>query len=103
MIRAVILAVGALYLSACAIAPQLVTVEADHVSHLTQHQPFTGHPTNFGFDSVSLIARWRRGRVYGEVSEGVVLEGKDGDCYGGLWGPREVFGARVGYVLWSRQ
>lgn len=76
-----------------------VSVEVDHVSHVTQH--FGSHPTDYGYDSANLVARWSREHLYAELSEGIVLESRDGRSYGGLWGPREVFSAKVGYVLWS--
>lgn len=87
----------ALGLSGCALAPQALRLEADHVSHLTQHAPLTDHPTNYGYDSVNVVAHWTHSHWYLDVSEGAVLEACDADYCGALAGPREVFTARAGY------
>lgn len=100
--RFVICLFAMMMIGACSYAPRQVSIEADHVSHLTQHRPFSDHPTNFGYTSINVIARWHKRHVYAELSEGLVLNARDGRSFGGLWGPREVFTARLGYIIWSK-
>lgn len=93
-------------LTSCAtIEPNAVSLEAEHVSHISQH--FGAHPTNFGYDDLMLAARWRRGRFHWRLADGMVLEAQDPrvneKCYGGLWGPREVFEASAGYDIWRKK
>lgn len=82
--------------------PETVSLEAEHVSHATQHEPFTSHPTAYGFDAVSVAARWEYGPAYVELSEGAILERCTPDWCGSLMGPREVFTGRVGINLWEK-
>lgn len=90
-------------LAGCAaVAPDTLRIEAQHVSHLTQH--LTADPTNFGYTAVALEVHWQRGHWFADASEGVVIDPRDhkvegGICYGGLWGPREVFQARTGWEI----
>lgn len=89
-------------LNGCAIAPDSIRPEVEHLSHLSQHKPFTDHPAHYGSDLVSVIARWDiRKAFYFEIGEGVALEKYDRwtQSYGELVGPREEFTARVGYIF----
>jgi len=82
--------------------PDSVRAEIEHTSHISQH--FGPDPTNYGYDAASLVAHWSLGRRFSlEVSEGAVLESCKPSWCGGLWGPREVFQARLGYTIWSRR
>jgi hypothetical protein len=91
---------AALSLCACAtIAPNDVRLEAEHLSHLTQHRPFTDHPTDYGADLINAIAHWDVGRNgYVELGEGYNFSKAwpDIDSHGEIIGPREEFTARAG-------
>lgn len=90
-------------LSGCAsIQPTQVSLVADHVSHLSQH--FGADPTSFGYDAVGVAAHWQAGRAYLDVSETYNLGPLTcfGQGYAALWGPREVFSARVGVAVWRK-
>jgi len=83
--------------------PDALAIEAQHVSHVTQHEPFTSTPTNYGYNAIDLALKWRYGPLQLVVSDGVVTERCYVDHCGGLAGKREVFNARVSYDMWSRQ
>jgi hypothetical protein len=74
-----------------------------HVSHSTQH--FGANPTNYGYDALSIGAKWRPLKnLSRSVSEGVILESRchtaDGEReYGALYGPREVFTGKIAYEI----
>jgi hypothetical protein len=93
-------------LAGCAsvdLRPESISLETEHVSHATQHEPFTSHPTSYGINTVDVMARWEPTRnTYVEVSEGAVLEHCVNDWCGSLAGPREVFTARAGVNLWHK-
>jgi hypothetical protein len=102
-----IAAVGiVLALSGCVLAPDSVRPELEHLSHLTQHEPFTDHPTDYGANTVNLIAHWDLpARAYLEVGEGYDLSRHypqtrtAGASDGEIIGPREEFTARFGIVI----
>jgi len=85
--------------------PNSLPIEIDHVSHLTQHQPFTDHPTAYGYEAFSIGAKWRPTPNFSiSVSEGAILDhgyyGPTGKReYGALLGPREVFTGRLVYEI----
>lgn len=91
------------WLTGCAeLEPNSIRVEGEHVSHMSQHAPFTDRPTNYGDESVEVLAHWKLfHHGYLEAGEGInVSPSHTGqDCDGGLCGPREIFIARVGYVF----
>lgn len=99
----------ALALSGCAVAPDRLSLEVDHTSHLSQH---FGDATHYGFDAAMVVAHWQVKRAYLDVGEGAVLDSCASIPYsdsakvlpecGGLDGPRELFTARVGVVLWEK-
>lgn len=97
-----LIAVAALCLSGCCIAPNTVGPELGHTSHLTQHQPFTNHPTSIGFDSIGIAAHWREMGAYLDVSEAYNFSSYEGTTCAGMCGGREVFAARVGYEFQVR-
>lgn len=82
--------------------PEAVSVELDHVSHASQH--FGPTPTNYGYDAINLVIRWQHGPVYATLAEGAILEGPacGGQCYGAMWGPRELFTGQLGVNLWTK-
>jgi len=83
--------------TSCALAPNTVRTEVEHISHVSQH--FGADRTNIGAETVNVIAQWRRGGAYLDIGEGVNVSPADGQpCNGGLCGPREVFTASVGYI-----
>jgi hypothetical protein len=95
-----------LLLSGCALAPDRVNIEAQHVSHLSQH--FGPDPTNLGYEFLGVDVHWQAGRLGVDVAEGAVLgtcvDSATGiyNCNGALAGPRETFNARVDYAIWTR-
>lgn len=93
---------GVLTASCATIEPSAVSVELDHVSHATQH--FTQPATNYGYNAANLVIRWQHDRVYATLAEGIVLDNPacGGQCYGALWGPREVFTGQLGVNLWTK-
>ena len=100
--RPLILLCALLPLSGCAalhrVEPDSASVVLTHVSHITQHPPiaqiFGQRPSNYGFNTLSLQARWRRGPLWLTVSDGARV------FSGYLPGPREVFSASAGYTFW---
>jgi hypothetical protein len=78
---------AALLLAGCAVLPNNVRVESEHVSHLTQH--FGPDRTNYGYDSVGVVGRWQFGHAYIEAGDSYAPERLDGY--------HEVFEARFGY------
>jgi hypothetical protein len=89
-------------LCGCALEPNAVRLEGEHISHVSQH--FGEDKTNCGTELVNAVAHWRLGNHgYLDVSEGYNLNKPDGQvCDGGICGPREVFQARVGYEITLR-
>jgi hypothetical protein len=85
--------------------PNTVAVYGEHVSHVTQHEPFTSETTNYGYNTVNVSARWQCEKspcagAFLEVAEGLNVGRRDDvpfRSYSGLAGPREVFSARAGY------
>ena len=85
------------------LAPTTLNAELEHTSHASQHPPFTNQNTNYGYDAVSLVATWALTKRFSvAISEGTVLESCVNNSCGGLWGPREVFHARLSYNLWTK-
>lgn len=72
-----IIILSVLLCSGCAaLKPTSIPIEVEHVSHITQH--FGPHPTNYGYDDVSVGLKWKRGNVSVQVSEGYVKNLLDG-------------------------
>jgi hypothetical protein len=86
-------------LSGCAtLAPDYLKPEVAHISHLTQHRPFTDHPTNYGSEAVGVLVGWQRQVVEGngataflEIGEAYNVERLDG--------MHEEFSARAGFII----
>lgn len=85
--------------SGCALEPNSIRPEIEHVSHAFQHEPFTSHPTNYGYTQLSLVAHWEVRHAYVELGEGYNLDSADGNACGALYGGHEVFTARAGYIF----
>lgn len=86
--------------NAADLRPAAISFELAHTSHVSQH--FGPDPTNYGYNAALLTARWEYQRIHLEVSEGAVLDQCVEHSCGGLWGPRELFTARVGVNLWTK-
>lgn len=103
--RALIFCFALLPLAGCAVLrraePDSASVVLTHVSHITQHPPiaqiFGQQPSNYGFNTLSLQARWTDGPVWLTVSDGARV------FSGYLPGPREVFQAQAGFTFWHRR
>ena len=102
--KSYILVPGILALAACAAMPDTVTPEIVHMSHVTQHRPFTGNPTEYGSNEVGVRASWLNGPLHFDIGEYLSLD----KCYatlvgstacGEIAGPREQFRASIGYTF----
>ncbi len=102
--RPLIILCAFLPLAGCAalrrVEPNSASVVITHVSHISQHQPiagWVGEPTtNFGYQTASLEAQWRRGPWWWSVGDGYLLPD------GWLPGPHEVFSVSAGYTFWRK-
>ena len=103
----------------------VVSLYGEHVSHITQHQPFTSDPTDYGYNTVNLAVtvETRKSGPFLTLADGYNLT-RGGNyrfsnvtacpapsvssCqifsrphsfqeFGALAGPREVFSARAGW------
>lgn len=84
-------------LAGCALAPDTIRVEGEHVSHLTQH--FGPDRAHIGAELVGVVARWQSGGAFIDVAEAWNFSPADGHvCDGGICGCRETFTAAVGYI-----
>lgn len=95
-------------LAGCAsLTPDSVSIFTQHISHATQHEPFTTEPTNYGSDIAGIaVAYTPLSRLHLSLSEGATIEPCDRvlnqrEC-GGMWGPREVFQATISYEVWHK-
>jgi hypothetical protein len=89
-----------LTLSACAVMPDTVRTEFEHISHATQHRPFTDTPTKYGANMANLVLHWDLPKRFTvELAEGIDLDRhyRDTNSCGEIMGPREEFTARIGY------
>jgi hypothetical protein len=82
-----------------------VRPEFEHMSHLSQHEPFTDHPTGYGENIANLIVHWQHGPLYVEAGEGIALAPyyPASQSFGEIVGPKEEFSFRLGYVLWGER
>lgn len=80
-------------LAGCALVPDYYEVAAEHQSHLTQHEPFTDQPTEYGSEIIEGVAGWGKssGGPFAELSEGYAVGPN------AILGPREIFQGRAGY------
>jgi hypothetical protein len=84
-------------LSLTGCAPDYIRPEIGHESHITQHQPFTEHPNTYGTTYAGVTLQWNVDRVQIELSDSLALGPRTGNTYGEIAGPREEFGARIGW------
>ena len=88
--------------SGCALAPNTIRPELEHISHLTQH--FGSNQTRYGADIVSVVAHWDTPHhTFIEIGEGIDIDKRtqykgEQQC-GEIMGPREQFTARIGYTF----
>lgn len=83
-------------LSACCIAPNTVRVQAEHISHVSQH--IDGSGRNIGAELVGVVAHWQTRGWFFNAEEAYNLSQSPGyQCQGGLCGNRETFEAQAGY------
>lgn len=80
-------------LSGCAVMPDSIPVEVQHLSHVSQH--FGRNPTNFGFEAVFIGAKWDRGPVQFEIKDGYSKELYDNK--------HEIFEASIKYEIRVRK
>lgn len=105
MRRALIILLAILPLAGCAcirrVVPDSASVVLTHVSHILQHEPCASWigapPTNYGFQTISMEARWSHGPWYFSVADGYSLPD------GWFPGPKEIFEARAGYTIWRKR
>lgn len=84
-------------LCGCALEPAAVSVDVAHVSHITQHPPFTAQPTDYGYGILpEVTVRWQQGRFHAQLSDGYAFKGNNGSP-----APREVFTGSVGVDIWQ--
>jgi hypothetical protein len=82
-----------IYITLCgcaALVPDKLITAIDHTSHIEQH--FGEDPTDYGYNTLELGARWERGNTFVEVTDGRTIRGT-------LDGMHEVFNARIGYSI----
>jgi hypothetical protein len=73
--------------------PAAVHLETEHTSHMSQHQPFTDHPSNTGYDTASVGLLWR-------PVKNMTLIIEDGYAYHTkLDAMREVFQVSISYDI----
>lgn len=85
-----------LALTGCCLAPNTVRLQAEHVSHASQH--FDGTGQHMGAELVGVVAHWQTGGWFVNAEEAVNVSPADRQrCIGGICGEREVFEAQVGY------
>lgn len=83
-------------LSGCCLAPNAVRLQAEHVSHASQHMD--GSNGHIGAELVGVVAHWQAGGWFANAEESYNLSPADGHlCNGGICGNREVFQAQAGY------
>ena len=98
---------GTLCLLGCSsLEPNYIAPEIEHMSHATQHEPFTEHPTRYGANMVGLVAGYNlTGHLNLEIAESENLSPhyatipSDGE----IIGPREQFSARLRYTMEIRR
>jgi len=95
----IFIACAALSLSGCCLVPNSVRPEVEHLSHLSQHEPFTEHATTLGVTMANIMLHWDLPHSYIEIGDGIALNRHEWLGYGEIEGPREEFSARVGLII----
>lgn len=94
--RAAILLLTLIVSGCAALAPDTVRLQAEHVSHASQHIDGSGH--NIGAELVGVVAHWQTGAWFFNAEESYNVSQTPGCiCAGGMCGNREVFQAQAGY------
>jgi hypothetical protein len=90
-------------LAGCALAPNTIRTDVEHLSHISQH--FGADRTNYGAEMVGVTAQWRtKSGWFAEWGEHYNLGKGNGpgwtdSCAGGICGPREVTTVSAGYIF----
>lgn len=88
------------------LVPNYAAPELEHISHVTQHAPFTSSPTRYGANIASVTVGYNLPHHFNlELSEGVSLDkhySQSNQC-GEIEGPREQFSARLRYMIQIRK
>lgn len=87
-------------LAGCSVLePNVIKTEYTHISHISQHEPFTSHATSYGINAVGIIARWEYPQFYFEIGEGLSTDPSrlNGEACGSFYGPREQTTIRIGH------
>jgi hypothetical protein len=92
-----IIAISALALTGCGLAPTSVSLEHQHLSHPLLGPPFGPSNQEDTLDVLGVRTRWARGPYY--VEAGLGQQMKDS----GFYGDGIIFTSRVGVELWSKQ
>src|SRR5271170_1140426 len=93
-------------LAGCALVPNYVAPELEHISHATQHEPFTDNPTRYGANMANIVIGYKLPHNFSvELAEGVSLDHhyESSDQWGEIEGPREQFSARIRYMIQVRK
>lgn len=83
-------------LSGCALAPDVIFTNADHISHPLNGAPLNNDP-EYWLDTIGVTARWERGDLFYEAGLSYKTPDspfKGDDC---------LFNGRIGYNLWRKQ
>jgi hypothetical protein len=83
-------------LSGCALTPDQVFTNYDHVSHPLLGAPFNSKPEQY-YDAIGVTARWERGHIFYEAGLAYKITPES------LLGDECMFNGRVGYSIWSRR
>jgi hypothetical protein len=84
------------WLSGCALAPDTIRLQGEHMSHASQH--IDGTNGHMGAELVGIVAHWQTGGWFVSAEESYNFSPADGHiCNGGICGNREVFQAQAGY------
>jgi hypothetical protein len=91
-----LLLLAPLLLQGCALAPNSVRLQGEHISHASQH--IDGSGGHMGAELVGVVAHWQTRGWFLNVEESYNLSPADGHfCAGGICGNREVFQSQAGY------
>lgn len=91
-------------LGGCALVPNYVAPEFEHMSHATQH--LNGEHTNYGANIASVVVGYNLPHSFNvELAEGISLDKHwaQSNQYGDIEGPREQFSARIRYMIQVRK
>ena len=92
-------------IAGCALVPNTISPELEHMSHATQHRPFTDSPTGYGSNIANVVVGYRLGdHLNLEFADGRSLDRhyNYGNSWGEIEGPREEFSARLRWTIQVR-